>query len=232
MATQTLNAEKRDILGRKVKRLRKEGIIPANIYGKNIDSVAIKVDQIEFEKAFKKVGETGIVEIKLDKEKRPVLIHNVQLDPVTDQPLHIDFHQIDLKEKVTASVPVELTGESPAEDQALGTAVQYIDEVEVEALPTELPERFEVDISGLEEVDQALQIKDLPVDKDKITIKAEPEEIVVKVEPPREEEEELPPAGEEVVEALVGEEEEPVEEEPVEEEAAPEVEGEREEKES
>lgn len=218
MATQLIKAEKRKILGRKVKGLRDEGILPANIYGKKVKSVAVQVDRGDFEKVFKQVGETGILEVKLGKEKRPVLIHNIQYHPVTDEPLHVDFHQIDLKQKVTASVPVELTGKSPAEDQALGTAVQYIDEIEVEALPVDLPEKFEVGISGLEEVDNAIQVKDLAFDKKKVEVKVKSDAIVVKVEPPREEEEELPPAEEVPVEG----------EEAVEEEAVPEEEKEKE----
>lgn len=186
----TLKAEKRDTLGRKVKRLRGEGVLPANIYGKGVDSVAIKIDKMDFEKMFKEAGETGLVEINLGKEKRQALVHEVQYDPITDEPLHVDFRQVDLKEKVIATVPIDSVGESPAEKRGIGTAVLYLDEVEVEALPTDFPESFEVDVSGLEEVDEAIYIKDIPIDKDKIEIKADPDEIVVKVEPPREEEEE------------------------------------------
>lgn len=186
----TLKAEKRDTLGRKVKRLREDGILPANIYGKGIESVAIKIDKIDFEKMFRDVGETGIVEINLDKEERPVLVDEVQYDPVSDEPLHVDFRQVDLKEKVVATVPIDSVGESPAEKRGIGTAVLYLDEVEVEALPMDLPDVFEVDISGLEEVDDAIFIKDLPVDTSKVEIKADDEEMVAKVEPPREEEEE------------------------------------------
>jgi large subunit ribosomal protein L25 len=186
-----LKAQKRETLGKKVKNLRAEGVLPANIYGKGIDSVSIKVDGADFENVFKEAGETGLVEIEVGKEKRPTLIDEVQTDPVTDEILHIDFRQVDLKEKVIATVPIEQTGESPAEKKGIGTAVLYLDEVEVEALPTDFPEKFEVDVSGLEEVDEAIYIKDLPLDKDKIEIKADPEEIVVKVEPPREEEEEV-----------------------------------------
>jgi large subunit ribosomal protein L25 len=222
----TLKAEKRDALGRKVKRLRQEGILPANIYGKGVDSVSIKIDRIEFEKIFKDVGETGLVEIAVGKEERPVLVDEVQYDPVTDEPLHVDFRQVNLKEKVVATVPIETLGESPAEKRGIGTAVLYLDEVEVEALPTNLPEKFEVDITELDEVDQAIYIKDLAVDKIKVEVKADEEEIVVKVEPLREEEEEplVTASPEDVViteeaavepgegEAQAGEKAEPVEE--------------------
>jgi len=226
MNKQVLKAEKRKLFGRKIKSLRKEGILPANIYGKKVKSLAIQFPLNEFEKIYKEVGETGIIEVAVDKAKRPALIHNVQLDPVTDFPLHVDLLQVDLKEKVTTNVPVELIGESPAEKHGLGTVVQHLDEIEVEALPTDLPERFEVDTSKLEEVDNAIVVKDLEVDTKKIEIKSDPEQIIVKVEPLREEEEELPPAPSE--EEVVSEEgEAPVEGEGV---PAEKPEGEAEEK--
>jgi len=196
MDKKLLKVESRTLKGRKVKKLRKEGIIPANIYGKKIKSKAISVKIDEFEKVFKEVGETGIIslEIKGDskKEARAVLISNVQMDPVNDVPIHIDFHQVNLKEKVTAEVPVELTGVSPAEKQSIGTVVLYINEIEVEALPSDLPEKFVIDISKLEEVDQAIYVKNLDIDKSKVEVKADLEEIIVKIEPPQKEEVEEP----------------------------------------
>lgn len=223
MDKHTLKAEKRKILGQKVKTLRKEGILPANIYGKKVKSLAIQISMKEFEKVHKEAGETGIIEISVDKSKRPVLINNVQMHPVTDIPIHIDFLQIDLKEKVTADVPVDLIGESPAEKSGLGTVVQQINEIEVEALPTDLPEKFEIDLSKLTKVDMAVLVKDLDVDKKKVEIKSDAEQILVKVEPPRKEEEVIVPVEtEEEGEAEEGE-------EPSEEGKTPE-EGEKEEK--
>jgi len=199
MSNIQLKALERKLKGRKVKRLRKEGILPANIFGKKIKSTAIKVPLADFEKVYKEAGETGIIEIVLGKTKRPVLIHNIQTDPVSDIPLHIDFLQIDLKEKVTAQVPVELVGESPAEKQGLGTVVLHLDEIEVEALPKDLPEKFEVGVDKLTEVSQAVFVKDLSFDKKKVEVKTGEDEIVVKVEPLRKEEEEVKPEVEEEV---------------------------------
>ena len=188
----TISAEKREVLGRKVKTLRKEGKIPANIFGKAVNSLAIMVDAKNFDTVYKDAGETGLVEISVDKDKKPVLIHNVQKHPRTDRILHVDFRQVDLKQKITANVPVELVGESPAEKQGLGTAVQQIDEVEVESLPAELPEKFELDVSNLTQVDDAIFIKDIKVAKD-VEIKDDPDAIIVKVEALREEEPEPAP---------------------------------------
>jgi large subunit ribosomal protein L25 len=190
MTNPKLKAKKRQLTGRKVKQLRREGVLPANVYGKDVKSTSISVDLKEFLKTFKEAGETNIVEVKVNGAIKPTLIHNVQLDPVTDTPIHVDFLQVNLKQKVTAQIPVELVNESPAEKQGLGTVVQYIDEIEVEALPGNLPENFEIDLSTLEAVDDMIQIKSIKVDKKKIEIKNDAEQIVVKVEPPREEEEE------------------------------------------
>jgi large subunit ribosomal protein L25 len=195
MDKQILKAETRKVLGRKVKNLRKQGILPGNVYGKKIKSEAVQVSLKDFEKVYKEVGETGLLSLKVGNSDKPVLVHNVQTNPVTGDIIHVDFLQVDLKEKVTAEVPVELTGESTAEKQAIGTVVQQINEIEVEALPTDLPEKFEVSVEGLSEVDQAIFVKDLKVDKSKVEIKADPEAIVAKVEPPQKEEVIVPPVA-------------------------------------
>lgn len=205
MSKNTLKAEKRKIFGRKIKSLRREGILPANIYGKKVKSLAIQFPQKDFNEVYKEIGETGILEITVDKSKKPVLVHNVQVDPVTDVPLHVDFLQINLKEKVTADVPIELIGESPAEKRGLGTVVQYLNEIEVEALPGNLPEKFEFDLSGLEEVNDAIMVKDLKVDAKKVEIKTDAEQMIVKVEPPQKEEEVIAPPTAEEEEVVEGE---------------------------
>ena len=193
----TLSADTRKVTGRKVKTLRAEGILPANVFGKKIKSETIQVAFSDFKKVFEEAGETQIVELVLGGKKRPVLVANVQVDPVTDDFIHADFHEIDLKEKVTATVPVELTGEAPAEKEGLGILVQLIQELDVEALPAELPESLEVDISGLAKVDDAVLVKDLKLDRSKVEIDSEEDAIVAKIEEPQKEEEPEPaPAAE------------------------------------
>jgi len=179
----TLKTNKRELFGRKVSRLRKEGLIPANIFGKKIKSHSITVDAKEFTEVFKKAGETQVI----DLGGKTVLISNIQTNPVSGNVIHIDFRQVDLTEKISAMVPIELENESPAEKQNLGTVVQQIHEIEVEALPSDLPEKIMIDASILIEVDQAIYIKDLKVDK-KVEIMTDKEMIVVKVEPPTKEE--------------------------------------------
>ena len=205
MDTIKLSAQPRAVTGRKVKKLREEGILPANVYGKKIKSESLQINAKEFEEAYKKAGETGIVSLIIEskgkKEEKPTLIDNVQVHPVMDVTVHVDFRQVDLKEKIEASVPVEIEGESPAEKQSLGTVVQYVNEIEVEALPADLPERFVLDISSLEEVDQAIYLKDIKIDKSKVELKGDAETILVKVEPPQKEEEVAPPAEASAAEA-------------------------------
>ena len=194
MDAQILKVEARSVTGRKVKTLRKEGFLPGNVFGKGLKSEAIQLSLKDFEKVYKEAGETGLIELKIGTKTRPVLVSNLQINPVSDLPIHVDFRQVDLKEKVAAKVAVEMEGEAPAEKSGVGTAVLYINEIEVEALPTDLPDKFSVDISALAEVDQAILIKDLKVDRTKVTLKAEEETIVVKVEPPQKEEVVAPPA--------------------------------------
>lgn len=160
-----LNVEKRKVSGKKVKNLRRQAILPANIYGKHIKSLAVQLSFKDFEKVFKEVGETGLVELSVAGEEkiRPALIHNVQLDPRTSQPLHTDFFQVDLKEKVTTMVPVEIVGEAVAVKDKKGVLLHTLNEIEIEALPADLPEKLEVDTSLMAEVDQEIKVGDLKV---------------------------------------------------------------------
>ncbi len=188
MAKFNLASEARKLTGHKVKNLRKEGLLPANIFGKDVDSTAIQIKNKEFMEVYKKAGETGIVEIKLGKEDRPVLVHHVQVHPVTGAIIHVDFLQVNLKEKVTANIPVEVIGESPAEKSGEGTVVLLIQELEAEALPMDLPDSIEIDATKLTEVDQTVKVADLKYDRARIQLTDEPDSIVVKVEPPQKEE--------------------------------------------
>lgn len=214
MATRPkLSAKKREILGRRVKKLRHGGILPANLYGKKIKSQALELPIKDFAKVFEEVGETGLVDLKTNGKTKPVLIHNVQINPVTSEPIHADFHQVTLTEKTTAEIPLELMGESPAVTQKIGILIQPLSEVEVEALPADLPERLAIDISGLKEIDDAVTVGDLKVDTKKVKILADKGEIVAKIEPLAEEEVVAPPPTEEVPPEEVPEEERPPEEE-------------------
>ncbi len=176
-----LIAQKRTVLGRKVKSLRREGQIPAHIFGHKIKTVHIQVPAKEFYKVFEKVGETGIIELSVDKEKRPVLVRSLQIHPVTDEPLHIDFYQVNLLEKVKVNVPIEILGEAPAVEKKVGLLLTPISEIEIEALPADLPENIEVDISAFENIGDEIKVKDLKIDKTKIEIHTDPEQVVAQI---------------------------------------------------
>jgi len=202
-----LNVEKRKDIGRKVKFLRREGILPANIYGKKIKSLAVQLSTKSFLPVLKEVGETGLLELKVtDEEKaRPVLIHAVQFHPTSGEPLHADFYQVDLKEKVTTKVPVELIGESLAVKDKIGILIQPLSEVEVEALPADLPEKIEVDISGLKAIDDVVLLETVKVSEE-IKILTDGKEVLAKIEPPAKEEVVVAPVTEETtVEGTEGE---------------------------
>lgn len=180
MQALALNAQIREITGKKVKRLRKAGLLPVSVFGKDIKSVALSVPVVEFMKVYSKAGETGLVELKYDKDSWHTLISSVQIHPVSRQVLHVEFHAVKLTEKIKAHVPVELVGESPAATNNIGILLQTINEVEVEALPAELPEKLTVEISKLSEIDQQVTVGELkaPVG---VTILTAPGGIVVKV---------------------------------------------------
>lgn len=175
-----LKADKREILGKKVKKLRREGIMPANIYGKGLASLAIQVDTKAFDELFEEVGETGLVDLMVDGKKHPVLIKNVNMDFRTYTPLHADFYQVNLKEKVKTMVPIELTGEAQAVTEKVGILLPQLSEVEVEALPEELPENIVVDVSRLATIDEQITVGDIPV-LDGVSILTDPTVTIVKI---------------------------------------------------
>lgn len=159
-----LNVRKRTVLGKKVKNLRKSNILPGNIYGKGVPSLAVEVDKVEFLKIYKSAGESTVIELKLENEPlRPVLIHDLQIHPSSRAPLHIDFYQVNLKEKIKAKVPILAKGESDAVLQKLGVLLVLLNEIEVEALPMDLPDKILVNIANLKQVGDVLKIKDIEV---------------------------------------------------------------------
>lgn len=186
-AQHQINAEIRTVFGRKVKGLRSQGLLPATIYGHKFEPVSIQFVNKELEKIFEEVGESGLVELTIGDKKYPIIFRNPQYHPLFDTLVHIDCYKVNLKEKITATVPVELVGESFAVKSG-NVLIEVTNEVEVEALPTDLPEKIEVDISKLENVDDAITVADLAVDKSKVEIKTHGEQIIVKIEEPRAEE--------------------------------------------
>ena len=155
-----LKVEKRKVLGKHVKKLRRSGIIPANVYGKKIKSESLQVEAKEFDTVYKEVGETGLVDIEVDSKNTPVLIQNVQKD-FRGNVLHADFYQVDLTQKVKATVPLEIIGEPKAVTDKLGILMNIVSEVEVEALPENLPENIEVNVEQLANINDQIVVSDL-----------------------------------------------------------------------
>lgn len=190
-----LSVAPREVLGKKVKALRREGLTPANIYGHQVESTAIQVATNELRHLLRTAGRNEIIYLRLDGGRpRPTFIRAVQRNPLTDAILHVDFYQISLKEKVRLEVPLHLVGQAPAVDAFGGTLLHGMDNITVEGLPTDIPSHIEVDVSGLAEIDQAVHVSDLAIPPN-VTLLTDPELVVAKVVPPaveREEEEEVP----------------------------------------
>lgn len=177
-----LKGEKREILGKKVKKLRKEGWLPANIYGREIKSQSIKVKIKDFIKAYKKAGTTQIIYLSLKGEKKelPVLIQNVQKHPTTDSFLHADFRHVNLASTIKTLIPLKLKGESEAVKSGEGVLLSLTEELMVEALPQNLPEKIEIDISSLKKINDEIRVKDLKIVGD-YKIVEPPNKVIVRI---------------------------------------------------
>src|ERR1035437_5685865 len=179
MKRYNLKVEKRTVLGKQVKALRRTGILPCNIYGKDLESTAVQVPEKDFLVVFKEAGETGLVDIELGDKKTPVLIHNMQKN-FRGKILHADFFQVNLKEKVKTMVPLEVIGEPKAVLDKVGILMNIISEVEVEALPAELPEKIEVNVEHLANIDDQVTVADLKIPEG-VTVLTEAEQVVSKI---------------------------------------------------
>lgn len=197
----SLSAKIRKDLGKKVKVLRKKGILPGVLYGPKIETRPLEIDLKEFEKIYKEAGESSLISLEIDKKKFLVLIHEIKLGPLTENPIHVDFYQPRLEKEVEAMVPLVFEGEAEAVKDLGGTLVKNISEVEVKAKPQNLPHEIKVNIDRLKTFEDNILIKDLIVSKE-VKILKEPEEVVVAVSPPEKVEEELEKPIEEKVEEV------------------------------
>ena len=231
----SISAKIRKELGKKVKSLREKGVLPAVLYGHKIKNLNLELDLKEFEKIYKKAGESSLIKLEVKNQKSKtelpkeakvkkrtessspvdeflVLIHDIQFDHLTQKLIHIDFYQPELKEEVEVTVPLIFEGEAAAVKDLGGTLVKNISEVEVKALPQNLPHEIKVDIGNLKTFEDNILIKDLIVLKEVKILKG-PEEIVAKVTQPEKVEEELEKPVEEKVEEVEKVEKKPKEEE-------------------
>lgn len=196
-----LAAEKRQVKGKATRKLRVSGRIPAVIYGHGKESEAIELDEREFGKVFDKAGYNGILLVKIGEERAVnALIHEVQFSPLKREPIHADLYRVKMDELIRTTVPLHFTGESTAVFQDGGSLMTNLEEVEVEALPANLPSNIEVDISVLDDFDKSISVADLKIPAD-VKLITEELELIARVEPPRSDEE-LEALDEEVGEAV------------------------------
>lgn len=188
-----LSAKLRQETGGKNKRLRRDGFIPAVLYGAGIKNVNLAIKASEFEKIYQKAGESTLIKLKIvddpkDTEEKLVLIYDVARDPVKGYIIHADINKVRMDREITAEVPIIFTGESNAVEKESGILVKNMQSVEVKALPQDLPHEIEVDISRIKTFEDNICVKDLELSE-----KAQPvpdvNEVVVSVIPPPTEEE-------------------------------------------
>jgi len=193
-----LQVQKREILGKQVKSLREEGLIPAELYGHGLENIHLSVPAKEFSKVFKEAGESTIISLNFENKKIPVLIYEVSADPLSDKIIHIDFYAVRMDEKITTSIPLEFVGESSAVKEKEGTLIKAMQALEIRALPADLPRNFEVKLDTLSEIGMSIHVKDLTIPKG-VEILVEPETVIATVvEKAKEEVEEKPITVEEV----------------------------------
>lgn len=181
-----LNATSREQDG---KATRKSGKIPAVIYGNNVKNLSVAVDKIQFNRLYKEAGTSHLVDIVVDGDKpAKTLIHDIQLDPITLGPIHIDFLKVNMKEKIHAEIPLNFINQSPAVVDQEGTLITAKDAVEVECLPSDLPPEINIDLSVLVDFENDIRVSDLVIPTG-VEILDEGDDIIAHVEPPRSEEE-------------------------------------------
>ena len=217
-----LKLEERAERGKANRRLRLAGQVPVVIYGRGGEAVALKASDRELTKAYNQAGSSKIIGVKVgDSAAKNAIFQDVMTDPLTGKLIHADLLKVRMDEKIRTEVPLRIIGESTAVYQQEGTLVTPLESLEVEALPVDLPDHLEVDISILDDFEKMIHVSDLAIPGG-VTLLTEPEELVAKVDPPRSDDE---------IEAL---EEEVVDEKPenVEDEAADSENGEKTETES
>lgn len=204
-----LEVSKRTVTGKKVRFLRRGGLIPCNIYGRGFESLPVQVDVRKLGHLLARAGGTDLISIKMTDSASPanVLIRDIQRNPMTGEPLHVDFYQVNMNEKLKAEVPLVFIGEAPASKLKNVSLLHAMNTLQIEALPDDLPHNIEVDISSLAVPEQSLHVKDIKVG-DKVTILTDPEQMIIKVSEVRKAVEEAAPVAAEGEEAAAAEKEE------------------------
>lgn len=181
MADLRLKATHRMVLGKKTRFLRRQRITPAHLYGRGVSSVALQCDTDELVNLVAHAGKTRLINLEVDGEKpKSVFVREIQRDVITRELLHIDFYQVKRTEKIAVDVPIVLVGEAPALKFKGRMLIHGINSLSVECLPTNVPPQIDIDITQLEEVEQAIHVKDIVLDPE-ITVHADPEQLVAKI---------------------------------------------------
>jgi len=176
--TLNLTAKKREVLGKKVKNLRAEGFIPAELYGHNVKNIHVSVPETEFIKVFRNAGEHAIIDLVIDDGKKiPVLVSDVHYDTLSEKFLAVDFHQVKMDEKINAQIPVVLKGEAPA-TKAGCILLHTLHEIPVECLPGNIPNEFEIDISSIKSAGDAISVGSIKTD-DEVKMLLQPETVII-----------------------------------------------------
>jgi large subunit ribosomal protein L25 len=179
-------AAPRTILGKKVKQLRRQGRLPANVYGKGISSTALDLDAREFSRNIKATGLRSMFELSITGEANPryVIIRGMSRQGGTGEPIHIDFFQVDPTRPIQANVPLHITGEAPAVRDLAGTLLHSLEVVAVRCLPLAIPDSISVDASGLNDFEKHITVGDL-IAPDGVEILTDPSVVIATVAPPR-----------------------------------------------
>ena len=184
-----LKSEKRTVLGKKVKSLRNDGLIPVVLYGKDFKTQSLSVKKTDLEKVLSKAGTSTIVDLEIEGgDNHKILLHEPQRDAVYSRILHVDFYKVNMKVKIHTEIPLEFVGISAAVEDLEGNLITNKDALEVECLPDDLVNHIEVDISVLKTFEDIIKVEDLEIPAG-IEVQDEKEEIIAQVTPPRSEEE-------------------------------------------
>lgn len=200
-----LQASTRQLMGKKSRFLRRQGITPVHLFGYDTGPMALQCETSQLKQVLKQAGKTRLVGLKVDdlEKSRNVVVREIQRNALSGELVHVDFFQVSLKEKIRVEVPIVLVGEAPALQVKTNAMTHELDTLEIECLPDRIPEKIEVDVSVLVEDDQAIQVGDLVLAQG-ITALTNPEHIVVRIAPLHIEKEERKAAAEEGAEAAEG----------------------------
>lgn len=197
----TLSASPRTVLGKKVRRLRREGLLPANVYGRGIESTAIQLDGRAFRRVIRQAGVRSMFELAIEGEGEPrhVLVRGLDREGGTGDPIHVDFYQVDLERPIQTTIAIRLVGVAPAVADLGGTLLQNLETVSIRCLPLDIPDAVELDVGALADFDTSLTVGDLRV-PDRVEVLSAPDIGIATVDAPRLQIEGAPGADEDAAE--------------------------------